>query len=776
MVERTHRHERPRERRQQPASGRLLALILIPPALLAPALFLLLLPWLDAKAPYPVLLLSAVAITAAVTMAAALIATRHIRHDPTGGDHHPDGPPPDTSGTRAGATPTDVRQEAWNTNDRRMQLHLAELEIERDSALENSRAKSGLLAGLYRDLRASMQEIHDLGEHPRERDGMAGRVRELAGNGLTTLDHVRQLILTGADRLHHSLVPMDLHETIQKTIEQESAPAYKKGLELVSMIYDDVPRWVHGDPARIRRILANLLDNAIRFTHTGEVVVRAMLEDDDGRQAEIKISVTDTGMGLDENRRADIFTALQRGEPVAATLPGHAGIGLLLAQRLAAGLGGQIGMDSVPMQGSTFWFTMKCHRAAPTVETETDDTLLGREVTLYESHELSRLALAHTLKSWGMRVHEVADAAEIEDGCELLIAGLGHGEMTPEVFERLSPMLLRGKHRLLLCNSSSPHHFGHLRLDGHTHCLPKTAAPSQLRREILLALGLPLTEDRPATVTPRHEPPSGSLAGRRILVAEDNPTNRGLISTFLRNAGAAVDEAEDGEQAVSMAVRQRPDAIVMDIRMPRLNGMQAAAEIRSRNGTLARIPILGLTAHSTPGSEEEMRACGIDACLIKPLAPEELVAAVLRHMRDATLETGSEPSEPSAMDGGDNRPAIHDPAAAIRLAGGNEELARDMFRMLLDESPAQHRRILDAFEANDLERLKDEVHKLHGSAAFCGLPALKMSSHRLETAIESGGREEIHDGLRALERDLKDLHQNAGRLWPDATSTTNASA
>jgi CheY-like chemotaxis protein len=383
-------------------------------------------------------------------------------------------------------------------------------------------------------------------------------------------------------------------------------------------------------------VLANLIGNAVKFTHEGEVVVRAALEAEEGAQALLRFTVTDTGIGIAPDKLALIFEPFRQADGSTTRQYGGTGLGLAICSRLVAMMGGSIGVDSRPGQGSSFHFTARFERAAgPAPAAEAVD-LAGLRVLVVDDNETNRKILAGTLRGWGAEVVTAGSGAEAlafleqaqagRQAVELMLLDAVMPEMDGlEAARRVRQMLGANAPIIMMLSSlgvtaDAPR----CRRLGIDRYLVKPVGRDELRQAVLETLG----RHRGERPMPAPAAPSPARNGRSlsVLVAEDNPVNQRLVEALLRGAGHRVALAADGLQALEAWQRGTFDLILMDVQMPNLDGFAVTRRIRERErATGGHTPIIAMTAHALDGDRERCLIAGMDGYLSKPVSRARLL-------------------------------------------------------------------------------------------------------------------------------------------------------
>jgi two-component system sensor histidine kinase BarA len=571
------------------------------------------------------------------------------------------------------------------------------------SAQDEARAQSELVASLSHELRTPLTGILGYAdllrrsgldtEQLHQLDTLEKSARALLAMINDLLDWSR----IEAGRLRLNEEPLDVIDTVEDTSALLAPLAYDKNLELVRIVYHDVPRQVRGDAQRLRQILTNLLSNAIKFTERGEVVLRVMREREEAGRTWLRFSITDTGIGISAEQQQRLFQPYRQ---LGRAARGGSGLGLSIVRKLVELMGGEVNLESTAGKGSTFSALLPCKLMADAESAGGfDPRLAERSVWLFENHATSRLALVHWLEFWGLRVRSFGSAEDLASALraatgkpDLVILGLKPADREqPAVRAVLAACLEHQPPLLALVASAALPVHEELRDAGAAACHAKSLGRDRLHDEILrLLTAAPASDAQP-------------LAGRRALVADNNLTNRRYLGALCRRLGLDVIEAGDGRSALQQWLRERPPIVLLDAHMPELDGPGCAREIRAaEHGSATRCRILAVSAHLEPEERAQFLQAGADAVLIKPFDER----ALLRKLDPAL-----------------NGP----PPAAARLTADPELLA-----LLREELPQQLRDLESAIDAHDLAAARDAAHTLRGTAAFYHLPTLRQTASALE--------------------------------------------
>lgn len=489
----------------------------------------------------------------------------------------------------------------------------------------------------------------------------------------------------------------DDHLDVQQIVEDVTgllAPmAYEKNLELVHIVYEDVPRWVQGDAQRLRQILTNLLSNAIKFTQRGEVVLRVMRDRANEGRVWLNFSVSDTGPGIPAEQQRHLFHAFQQ----TAGTRGGSGLGLTITRKLAELMGGRVDMQSTPGQGSTFGVVIPFRLSDVQSEEDVPEPLLrGLDIWVLESHPIARLALIHQLERWQMTVRSfdtvpLLTSALNQTRPRLILLGLKAEDFQhPDYLALLQRCAARQPPLLALVASASTELHQALRRSGAVNALPKSISQPALMAELKNLLLKPAVSVPP-------------LAGQRALVTDNNVVNRRYIATLCRELGMTVSEAASGQEALEHLRRSGADVVLLDARMPGMEGIECARIIRADDPN-RRVRLVIISANLEPAERSAFTDAGADGILIKPFDGRAL-------LRLLAPRTGRLPP---------SKKLTTDP---------------QLLQLLREELPLQLRELEEALAKHALNAAQDAAHQLRGTAAFYHIESLKQSTSAMEQLL-----------------------------------------
>ncbi|GAA4380425.1 hybrid sensor histidine kinase/response regulator [Nocardioides caricicola] len=507
-----------------------------------------------------------------------------------------------------------------------------DLAAARDEALDASRAKSAFLATMSHEIRTPMNGVIGLTSlllntelDTRQRQYAEGV--SSAGNALLTIiNDILDFSKVEAGRLDLEEIDFDLVRVIEEAAELIAEPAQEKGLELLAYCSPELPVALRGDPSRLRQVLLNLASNAVKFTSAGEVVMRAHLDTRTDHGVQVRFEVVDTGIGVAPDDAARLFEPFSQADSSTTRRYGGTGLGLAICHQLVSAMGGTIGVESRPGQGSTFWFTVPLRLAEdPSVTPQRHTELLGGlRVLVVDDNATNRMILHDQLTVWGMSVTLASSAAEAlaaartaagqDRAYDLAVLDLCMPETDGlELARQLSADPVLSTTGLVLLTSGPDISQTEARAAGITVSVTK---PVQLSRLHTLLQDVAGSRRQPAT-GPGVAP--DTVRRGRVLVAEDGDINQIVATGMLEHLGYTVEIAADGLAAVAALARTSYDAVLMDVHMPGLDGYQATAEIRRAEGTARHTPIIAMTAGAIEGDRERCLAAGMDDYVSKPI-------------------------------------------------------------------------------------------------------------------------------------------------------------
>ena len=609
-----------------------------------------------------------------------------------------------------------------------LEVQNIELDMARKEALDASRIKSEFLANMSHEIRTPLNGIlgfinllHKTPLSKRQQDYLA-TIESSSGSLLTIINDILDFSKIEAGKLALDNVPIMLQDVVDEVLTMLAPEAQAKGIELVGLVYDDVPHEVMGDPVRLKQVFTNLVSNAVKFTDAGQVVIRVMQEDETRKKVTLRCQVSDTGIGLSEQQKERLFKAFSQADTSTTRKFGGTGLGLVISKYLVDHMGGEIGLESAPGKGSTFWFTCQLERSEHH-EPTSNLHFAGETVALFCPWQTSAQALGHSLSRLGLdpipcpSLEELLDQAE---NCHFIFCELNELELRNDaLMQRLKPHRQR---LIILLRHNNESQLDRLAELGFSQYLTLPVA----ERKLLSLLGEMVAPQTSET------PPGPALLDNqiRVLAVDDNGPNLKLLSTWLADMHVNVTCARGGIEATRLAAAEHFHLIFMDIQMPDLDGIAACRIIRSAGNPNSDTPIVALTAHALSSEKKALLQSGFDDYLTKPMGEKQLSHVLMKWTHFQHNEDTSGPVLPLSLE---NVGPVS-LAESLKLAGNRQGLAEEMLAGLLNEiEKVSH--LLGTDTSSD--ELLAAVHKLHGACRYTGVCALRDATFKLESRLKT---------------------------------------
>lgn len=653
-----------------------------------------------------------------------------------------------------------------------IEIQNIELDIARKEAIAASQIKSEFLANTSHEIRTPLNGIigfTNLAMKTPLNDKQRSYVQTIhdsAQNLLTVINDILDFSKIESGKIVLDYIPLPLRQVVESAVDTLTYDAQEKNLQILTIIDNNIPPQLMGDPLRFSQIITNLLSNAVKFSSKGTITIELSLEHFEENRVMVKGAVSDEGIGLSDEQQQKLFSAFAQADTSISREYGGTGLGLAICKGLVNRMNGSVGVNSEPDKGATFWFTAELGVDPHFAATEYH-YLHHKRLLISSDIEAGYRQLASLTESWGAQTHWIQSVHDIFTtlrneqqsglGYDLILLDVSPNErrLPLGLLDNLAEQLENefGCKLIICCTAGHKMLFAQHASSSAIEFVTKPISQASLLQACGHAMDLDLENSDELA-------PNAPPAECNVLLVDDNEANLQLASEFLQDLKVIVTQAKSGEEAIQLYADKTFDLVFMDIQMPGMDGMQTTQKLRQMESG-KRTPIIALTAHSMTEHKTDLLIAGMDDCIRKPVSQDQLAHMLTRWLGLQQHSVAPEPRLGGLYPASATHTAESNGPVNINqclsLANHKPDLAKDMLKMLIDNLQTEKKAINDSFRAQNWAVLQDLIHKLYGSSCYTGVPHLRGLSGLIDKTLQARQTDALAPMIRSLNSAMDQL-------------------